>query len=123
MDGNRGGRRDIRQSAAVVPAVLFVRVRYVEPGYRAAAAHVRFHAETESRMARVEAAWNAKGCPAFKREADVHRLSVRVRRKYEGGGTRKTTVEEFCFESGQQKVKMRKKTVQHPRRGRNSRGR
>lgn len=53
MDGNRGGRRDIRQGAAVVPAVLFVRVRDVEPGYRAVAAHVRFHAETESRMARV----------------------------------------------------------------------
>lgn len=49
MDGNRGGGRHVRQGATVIPAIFFVRVRNVELGYRAVGAHVRLHAETESR--------------------------------------------------------------------------
>lgn len=49
MDGNRGGGRHIRQCATVIPAVFFIRVCNVEPGYRATGAHVRLHAGTESK--------------------------------------------------------------------------
>lgn len=49
MDGDRRSCCHVRQGAAVVPAVLLIRVRYVEPGYSTAGAHVRLHAGTESR--------------------------------------------------------------------------
>lgn len=63
MDGDRSGCGHIRQGAAIVSAVLFIRVCYVEPGYRAAGAHIRLHAETETRRIHVE--------PNSKREADA----------------------------------------------------
>lgn len=49
MDGNRGGGRHIRQCATVIPAVFFIRVCNVEPGYRTTGAHVRLHTGTESK--------------------------------------------------------------------------
>lgn len=48
VDGHHSGCRYIRQSAAVVSAVFFIRIRDVESGHRACRTHVGLDAGTES---------------------------------------------------------------------------